>query len=39
MPSIVVRGLDDSVKAWLGAQAQQHGRSYLLTATTFPSEL
>lgn len=27
MSSIVVRGLDDSVKAWLGAQAQQHGRS------------
>lgn len=27
MPSIVVRGLDDSVKAQLVAQAKRHGRS------------
>lgn len=27
MPSIVVRGLDESVKARLAVQAKQHGRS------------
>ncbi|OYO01082.1 hypothetical protein B0O41_2995 [Propionibacteriaceae bacterium ES.041] len=27
MASIVVRGLDESVKAWLAVQAKQHGRS------------